>query len=101
MDNDFDSVSWQNDEPDSRNPGPDSGVVPEPGEPVYGKNASGKRRASHSSNQAGFQADAVDLAGLGGARLDLKVDTPLKENDGTKDAYISYLVTTHVCLELC
>ena len=100
MDNDFDSVSWQNDDPDSDTSRPSTHVVPEPGEPVYGKNASGKRRASHSSNQAGFQADAVDLAGLGGARLDLKVDTPLKENDGTKDAYVSYLVTTHVCQAL-
>ena len=41
-------------------------------------------------------ADDVDLAGIGGGRLDCTVDTPLKENDGTKDAYVSYLVTTQV-----
>lgn len=97
MDNDFDSVSWQNDEAGSDVSRPNTGYASEPGEPVYGANSSGKRRASHSSKQAGTQADAVDLAGVGGARLDLKVDTPLKESDGTKDAYVSYLVTTHVC----
>lgn len=95
MDNDFDSVSWQNDEPESE-PRPSTAVTTEPGEPVYGVNASGKRKASR--NQAGEQADAADLAGIGDGVLDLRVDTPLKENDGTKDAYISYLVTTKVRL---
>jgi sorting nexin-4 len=46
--------------------------------------------------QAGPLADAVDLAGIGDGVLECRVDSPLKENDGTKDAYISYLVTTHV-----
>lgn len=46
--------------------------------------------------QAGPLADAVDLAGIGDGMLECSVDAPLKENDGTKDAYISYLVTTHV-----
>ena len=98
MDNDFDSVSWQNDEPEDEASRPSTAITNEPGEPVYGANASGKRKASNAPNQAGEQADAVDLAGIGEARLDLKVDKPLKENDGTKDAYISYLVTTHVRL---
>lgn len=48
--------------------------------------------------QAGEQADNVDLAGIGrDGILEVTVDTPMKENDGTKDAYVSYLVTTHVC----
>lgn len=96
MDNDFDSVSWQNDEADSEASRPTTGTTSEPGEPVYGANASGKRKARESSNQAGAQADAVDLAGIGDGILDCTVDLPLKENDGTKDAYVSYLVTTHV-----
>lgn len=29
-------------------------------------------------------------------RLDITVGSPQKENEGTKDAYISYLVSTHV-----
>ncbi len=100
MDNDFDSVSWQNDEPENEVSRPSTALTAEPGEPVYRANSSGKREASYPPNQAGDQADAVDLAGIGEARLDLKVDTPLKENDGTKDAYVSYLVTTQVRLVL-
>ena len=96
MDNDFDSVSWQNDEPEREASRPTTAPTAEPGEPVYGANSSGRRKAGNAPFQAGEQADAVDLAGIGQARLDLKVDTPLKENDGTKDAYVSYLVTTHV-----
>ncbi len=50
-----------------------------------------------SEPQAGEQADNVDLAGIGrDGTLEVTVDSPLKENDGTKDAYVSYLVTTHV-----
>ena len=94
--NDFDSVSWQNDEAETEPSRPSTAITTEPGDPVYGINASGKRKASTGPNQAGEQADAVDLAGIGEARLDLKVDSPLKENDGTKDAYVSYLVTTNV-----
>ena len=99
MDNDFDSVSWQNDEMETESSRPNTTITTEPGDPAYGQNASGKRKASRSSRQTGEQADAVDLAGVGEATLDLKVDTPLKENDGTKDAYVSYLVTTYVRLE--
>lgn len=34
--------------------------------------------------------------------LDCTVGTPIKENDGSKDAFVSYLITTHVrlCLGL-
>lgn len=97
MDNDFDSVSWQNEESEASRPS--TAVTTEPGELAYGANSSGKRRVSNAPKQAGEQADAIDLAGPGeDGRLDLKVDTPLKENDGTKDAYVSYLVTTNVRL---
>ena len=95
MDNDFDSVSWQND-PDSDNSRPNTAGTSQPNETTYGGKSSGKRKASHNSVQAGADADAVDLAGVGDGRLDCIVDTPLKENDGTKDAYVSYLVTTNV-----
>ena len=95
MDNDFDSVSWQNEtEADASRP---STAESRPSEDRYGSSASGKRKATGGSAQAGDAADGVDLAGIGDGRLDCKVNTPLKENDGTKDAYVSYLVTTEVC----
>lgn len=95
MADEFDSVSWQN-EGDSENERQNPTPISEPEHPVYGANSSGKRKAKQSPNQAGSTADAVDLAGIGNGRLDCTVDTPMKENGGTKDAYISYLVTTNV-----
>lgn len=94
---DFDNVSWRNDpetdvsRPNAAGPSDDEEGTSRPG-------ASGKRRSDDVPQQAGHLADAVDLGGIGDGRLDCTVDTPLKENDGTKDAYVSYLVTTHVGL---
>lgn len=96
MDNDFDSVSWRNNpEDDSSRPdtaGPSDNVDRE------FSSTNGKRRMTTPPPQAGRHADAVDLAGIGDGRLDCTVDSPRKENDATKDAYVSYLVTTHVRL---
>lgn len=91
---DFDSVSWQREE--SR-PAESSASFPHQSN-LPTRSASGRRSDSLSSEpQAGEQADGVDLAGIGrDGSLEVTVDTPLKENDGTKDAYVSYLVTTHV-----
>lgn len=93
MENDFDSVSWEPDN-DSR----PTTTEPPSSENRYGSSSSGIRRPSSSSSvpQAGNMADDVDLAGIGEGRLDCIVNAPMKEHDGTKDAYISYLVTTQV-----
>ncbi len=45
----------------------------------------------------GRNPDPLDLAGVGDGILNCEVTNPIKENDGTKDAYVSYLVTTNVC----
>jgi len=37
----------------------------------------------------------LDLAGVGDGVLECTVTNPIKENDGSKDAYVSYLVTTN------
>jgi sorting nexin-4 len=91
---DFDSVSWQREDPQqAESSAPFSHQSDLPSRPA------GTRRSDSVSSepQAGEQADAVDLAGIGrDGRLEVTVDSPLKENDGTKDAYVSYLVTTHV-----
>ena len=96
MDNDFDSISWRN-EPEGEYSGPNTAGPSEAAERDF-SSSNGKRRMSTPPPQTGQNADAVDLAGIGDGRLDCTVDTPLKENDGTKDAYVSYLVTTHVRL---
>jgi len=95
MDNDFDSVSWQNEAYNDPSR-PDTAESRDSGEDAHSVNPNGKRKTSSGSPQAGHNADPVDLAGIGDGRLDCRVNTPLKENDGTKDAYVSYLVTTEV-----
>jgi sorting nexin-4 len=94
---DFDSVSWKHD-PDSDVSRPTTSGTDAEESHRDNNDSNGKRRMSsaHEEPQAGPLADAVDLAGIGDGVLECRVDSPMKESDGTKDAYISYLVTTHV-----
>ncbi|KAI9886397.1 MAG: pheromone processing endoprotease [Watsoniomyces obsoletus] len=96
---DFDSITWANDG-DANEPRPSSPSSRQRGRP----SSNGKQRATTTttnttntptSPQAGRNADALDLAGVGEGRLDCTVSSPQKENEGTKDAFVSYLVTTH------
>ena len=94
----FDSVQWERDR-EGQAPEESTSVSSFPTQSsLPDRSASRGRNGSASSEpQAGDTADAVDLAGIGPEGiLECIVDTPLKENDGTKDAYVSYLVTTHV-----
>ncbi|QKX55564.1 uncharacterized protein TRUGW13939_02658 [Talaromyces rugulosus] len=93
---DFDNVSWRNDAHSDASRPTTAGTDSEDPVPP-GPDVNGKRRMSTAEDetQAGPLADPVDLAGIGDGVLECAVDSPLKENDGTKDAYISYLVTTH------
>lgn len=95
---DFDSVSWQRDAEPHDTHGQAASYPPQGSLPV--RSSEGRRTSTMSNEpQAGEHADAVDLAGIGpDGVLECSVDSPLKENDGTKDAYVSYLVTTHVCI---
>lgn len=91
---DFDNVSWQNN-PEAR--GAVSSVVSPRGmsEDEGPGDANGKRNKG-VGGQLGSNPDALDLAGVGEGVLECTVTSPIKENDGTKDAYVSYLVTTNV-----
>ncbi|KAF7960973.1 hypothetical protein EAE96_000643 [Botrytis aclada] len=78
---DFANIEWQNNQrghsqSDDEGEGPDT-----------------NRKSGET--QAGPNADALDLAGVGEGVLECTVGSPIKENDGTKDAFVSYLVTTH------
>ena len=94
---DFDSVSWRND-PDSDNSRPTTSGTDTEEQHGFKYDVNGKQRMSsaHDEPQAGALADAIDLAGIGDGVLECNVSSPVKENDGTKDAYVSYLVTTNV-----
>ncbi|KAI9813126.1 MAG: intercellular trafficking and secretion [Pycnora praestabilis] len=91
---DFDDVSWRQDGGDDtlRTSNTEAGGEDDS---KRRQKANGKRRMSSTNPQAGHAADAVDLAGIGEGKLECMVDTPQKENDGTKDAFVSYLVTSH------
>ncbi|RDW94207.1 sorting nexin-4 [Aspergillus mulundensis] len=93
---DFDSVSWRHG-PDSDTSRPPTSETDTEEQHENRRDPNGKRRMSSASEipQAGPHADALDLAGIGDGVLECRVDSPIKENDGTKDAYISYLVSTH------
>ncbi|RDW75967.1 hypothetical protein BP5796_06788 [Coleophoma crateriformis] len=87
--NDFASVPWDGqNHHDAHSTGTQSDTEG-PGDDT----ANGQRRGS--GVQAGKHADDMDLAGVGQGVLECTVTQPIKENDGTKDAFISYLVTTH------
>ncbi|KAI6747928.1 hypothetical protein HG531_008470 [Fusarium graminearum] len=74
---DFSNVSWSEHVHDQQ-----TRSVPDAEEPGHDMNAPG----------TGLERDAPSL---GNEKLECTVDTPIKENDGTKDAFVSYLITTH------
>lgn len=93
---DFDSVSWRNE--DSNDSRPNTAGEGDEQNRNSSPRSNGKRKAGQATPQAGEDAQAIDIAGIGEhGRLDCIVSSPLKEHDGTKDAYVSYLVTTDVC----
>jgi len=94
---DFDSVSWPHEPGNETSRSlPFASDPPDTTPPT--RTGTGKRSMSDPREpQAGPLADRVDLGGIrADGILECTVDTPLKENDGTKDAYVSYLVTTNV-----
>lgn len=97
MDNDdFANVSWQSDS-SAKGKGRDSGAhKPDQDRPFSPESMNGKSRGG-SAGVLGRNTDELDLAGVGDAVLECTVTQPIKENDGSKDAYVSYLVTTEVC----
>lgn len=97
---DFDSVSWRNEaenDPSRLSPTEPSHDTTLPTRIFNGKRRLSPHHQQHEA-QAGDRAEAIDLGGIGDGILECTVDSPLKENDGTKDAYVSYLITTNVSL---
>ena len=92
--NDFDSVQWTREQELSSSP--ENPQIPPPK-----LKSNGKRRQSNTAKSPSQPRNpAGELPYLQGIEkqgyLECAVDGPQKESDGTKDAYVSYLVTTHV-----
>ena len=98
MADDFSNVSWQND-PRSGTSRTNSSRSIEEINGAGSSNSNGMRQggSSNAPHPEGID-DPLDLSGVGGGILECTVSSPLKENEGTKDAFVSYLVTTHVCI---
>lgn len=92
---DFDSITWRNDAQRNNQQEEEVSASADAAN-KQPSNINGKRKARSSTPQAGRQADSVDLAGVDDGILECSVGHPQKESDGTKDAFISYQVTTIV-----
>ncbi len=94
MDQDnFSNISWHSEQnPDLAGPSTSASTARDPASnngADHSKNRSdGHRTADHGGHLEGGH--------LAGEVLECVVSEPHKENDGTKDAYVSYLITTHV-----
>ncbi|PFH61184.1 hypothetical protein XA68_18000 [Ophiocordyceps unilateralis] len=67
-------------------------------EHVHGQTSRSAAVAADEGDDDAHVGDAPDVRGgaqiSGGERLECAVSSPLKENDGGKDAFVSYLITT-------
>lgn len=95
QDEGFDSVQWGNAGQQQDSPGPGEAISSNSGKARQSQAGANDHEDTHMPPDR--NADQVDVAGIGPeGYLECTVDKPQKENDGTKDAYVSYLITTHV-----
>ena len=94
---DFDTASWTSPQTHDGTDDDDGSEISRPTSTLPPPQAT----FSHPEEpQAGPNADAIDLAGVGQGRLETNVSDPMTENEGTKDAFVSYLVTSDVGIAL-
>lgn len=87
----FSNISWHSEQnQDAAGPSTASPHEP-PHSPEYSRNA-----RQDDNNRAVVGERHHDPGHAGGEILECVVSEPRKENDGTKDAYVSYLITTTV-----
>lgn len=96
---DFDDVTWKSDMSTTDISRPSTATSPgrNTGAPIGRAQGNGPSVTA----QVGRDMDPLDIAGTNGGTIECTVTAPIKENDGTKDAYMSYLVTTTVRFHLC
>jgi sorting nexin-4 len=92
----FSNISWHSDQASG---GTTLTPALEADDPAgVSSNGSSGRQATATTHGMDVDVDQLDPAGLGSEILECTVSSPIKENDGTKDAFVSYLITTNVCL---
>ena len=95
MDQDnFSNISWHSEQEAgaaASNTAASSHDASSPEYPGSGARAGGRTVEGEDANLEPAHGDEI---------LECVVSSPNKENDGSKDAYVSYLITTHVCSSL-
>jgi sorting nexin-4 len=93
MDQDnFSNISWHSEQESST-------VVPSAAASAHESAASEYPGSSRQDGARTVEGEDANLEPAhGGEILECVVSDPRKENDGTKDAYVSYMITTHVGL---
>jgi sorting nexin-4 len=85
--NDFSNVSWHSEQNAGGQPAPSGASEPNAGPATPDFEASRQEARRERSDEPGHAGEILECI----------VTEPHKENDGTKDAYVSYMITTHVC----
>lgn len=91
MDHDnLSNISWHSEQ--------DAGLAePSVAAPSHDAGSSENHGSAREGGGRTVEGEDVNLEPVhGGEVLECTVSDPHKENDGTKDAYVSYLITTHV-----
>ena len=93
MDQDnFSNISWHSEQ--------EAGPV-RPSTPSHQPDSPERPRNTRQDGARTVEGEDANLQPAhGGEILECVVSEPHKENDGTKDAYVSYMITTHVRLYL-
>ncbi|SZF05918.1 unnamed protein product [Blumeria hordei] len=89
----FADISWQSPQAFPASLSPNFGMM------QHSINESSPITKGDHDQQLGNNVNPVDLAGVGEGILECNVSQPIKENDGTKDSYVSYLVTTNTTFQ--
>ncbi|KAB5578535.1 hypothetical protein GE09DRAFT_554098 [Coniochaeta sp. 2T2.1] len=84
--NDFSNVSWHSEQGGQQQPAPSS---------ASDSNAAGPATPDFEASRQEARRERNDDPGHAGEILECIVSEPHKENDGTKDAYVSYMITTN------
>lgn len=91
----FSNISWHSEQNGGSTTASNAQAVHhESNSPEYARSGPDDGRPGDNA-AVGMEHDELDHSG--GEILDCTVSDPHKENDGTKDAYVSYLITTNVC----
>jgi sorting nexin-4 len=87
--NDFSNVSWHSEQNAGDSQAAPSGATD--------PSAAGPATPDFEASRQEARQERKNDPGHTGEILECIVSEPHKENDGTKDAYVSYLITTNVC----